>query len=454
MPSHSRSRITPKSQPQSADFSVSQNLSNSPFQFQDKRPESVIQRKIGEIANSKVSSGQRNDTGLPDSLKSGIEGLSGYALDDVRVHYNSNQPAQLQAHAFAQGNEIHLGPGQEKHLPHEAWHVVQQKQGRVKPTLQLKAGVDVNEDSGLEREADVMGGKALQRQVAHKSLQTGNTAQPVIQRIKSGYDIQLSPSMQHLVSGLQRNDAVDQSKVDKFVDALKRKQMDWYEDTTSTVLESNQWNKKDMENPFGGKAPMTVWQCPNCKQPTTYQGIHMGHITDWKLELKKAGVQNMQEALMVYNNLLNLRVECASCNVSHAFEHNQDGNFKDVPTQEDFLDVKEKHNWSIKEAKEKHKEFLKGYEGVNLDEYEKDEEFMDESPQEYPAEFSSVHLTSVGNMGAKSGLIHGSTLVTFTGENHPFFSHLQKVTIYFSDSQHLKPGEQYWLDPNKSKQTH
>jgi len=50
------------------------------------------------------------------------------------VHYNSDKPAQLQAHAYAQGTDIHLASGQEKHLPHEAWHVVQQKQGRVKPT--------------------------------------------------------------------------------------------------------------------------------------------------------------------------------------------------------------------------------------------------------------------------------------------------------------------------------
>lgn len=35
---------------------------------------------------------------------------------------------------YSQGTDIHIGPGQEKHLPHEAWHVVQQKQGRVKPT--------------------------------------------------------------------------------------------------------------------------------------------------------------------------------------------------------------------------------------------------------------------------------------------------------------------------------
>lgn len=59
-------------------------------------------------------------------------------MKDVKVNYNSDKPAQLQAHAYAQGNEIHIAPGQEKHLPHEAWHVAQQKQGRVKPTLQMK----------------------------------------------------------------------------------------------------------------------------------------------------------------------------------------------------------------------------------------------------------------------------------------------------------------------------
>jgi hypothetical protein len=101
-----------------------------------------------------------NTTGLPDSLKAGVENLSGYSLDDVKVHYSSAKPAQLQAHAYAQGAEIHLAPGQEKHLPHEAWHVVQQKQGRVRATMQLK-GVGVNDDSALEREADVMGERAM-----------------------------------------------------------------------------------------------------------------------------------------------------------------------------------------------------------------------------------------------------------------------------------------------------
>ena len=103
---------------------------------------------------------EANRTGLPDDLKTGIERLSGHALDGVRVHYNSAQPATVQAHAFAQGSDIHLAPGQERHLPHEAWHVVQQAQGRVPQTTEV-AGQPVNDDAGLEREADVMGRKAL-----------------------------------------------------------------------------------------------------------------------------------------------------------------------------------------------------------------------------------------------------------------------------------------------------
>ncbi|MCR8657693.1 eCIS core domain-containing protein [Paenibacillus endoradicis] len=101
-----------------------------------------------------------NNTELPEQLKTGIEALSGMAMDDVKVHYNSAQPKQLDALAYAQGNDIHLGPGQEQHLPHEAWHVVQQRQGRVKPTLQLK-GIDVNDNEQLEKEATVYGNRAL-----------------------------------------------------------------------------------------------------------------------------------------------------------------------------------------------------------------------------------------------------------------------------------------------------
>ncbi len=133
------------------------------FRFRpDENPRTAQLQSYHNIANSAAPvQRQAAQGGLPGQLKSGIESLSGLAMNDVRVHYNSSKPAQLQAHAYAQGTDIHIAPGQERHLPHEAWHVVQQKQGRVKPTLQLK-GIAVNDDSGLEREADVMGGRAMQ----------------------------------------------------------------------------------------------------------------------------------------------------------------------------------------------------------------------------------------------------------------------------------------------------
>lgn len=141
---------------------------------------------------------QRKSTatgGLPEQLKSGVEQLSGIALDHVRVHYNSPRPAQLQAHAYAQGSDIHLAPGQEKHLPHETWHVVQQAQGRVRPTLQMKQGIPVNDDSGLEREADRMGARAMQLRLP--AQESGPLRQPngdkIVQRIAVQISLEEKP---------------------------------------------------------------------------------------------------------------------------------------------------------------------------------------------------------------------------------------------------------------------
>lgn len=102
---------------------------------------------------------KKNETGMPDHLKAGIEDLSGFSMDDVRVHYNSDKPATVQALAYTQGTDIHVAPGQEQHLPHEAWHVAQQMAGRVEPTTEV-GGMPVNDNADLEREADVMGARA------------------------------------------------------------------------------------------------------------------------------------------------------------------------------------------------------------------------------------------------------------------------------------------------------
>jgi hypothetical protein len=111
--------------------------------------------------DSQIQSPRQNQTGLPDNLRAGIENLSGISMADVKVHFNSTKPSELQALAYTQGTDIYLGSGQEKHLAHEGWHVVQQKQGRVQPTMQAK-GKPMNSDRALEKEADIMGAKALQ----------------------------------------------------------------------------------------------------------------------------------------------------------------------------------------------------------------------------------------------------------------------------------------------------
>lgn len=122
-----------------------------------------LQRKVDLTNNAaqRAEAPRPNNTGMPDNLKSGIESLSGFSMDDVRVHYNSSKPATVQALAYTQGTDIHVAPGQEKHLPHEAWHVAQQMAGRVSPTTNIN-GMPVNDNAALEYEADVMGEKAVQ----------------------------------------------------------------------------------------------------------------------------------------------------------------------------------------------------------------------------------------------------------------------------------------------------
>ena len=121
-------------------------------------------QQLGDLAGNQAVATmfkrEPNRTGLPDHLKSGIERLSGVSLDDVRVHYSSPEPARYDALAFTRGSTIHVAPGQERHVAHEAWHTVQQKQGRVVATGRV-GDAPLNDDAALEREADVMGRRAL-----------------------------------------------------------------------------------------------------------------------------------------------------------------------------------------------------------------------------------------------------------------------------------------------------
>ena len=154
--------------------------------FDSSSQSESLQRKADMANNAaqRAEAPRPNNTGMPDNLKSGIESLSGFSMDDVRVHYNSSKPATVQALAYTQGTDIHVAPGQEKHLPHEAWHVAQQMAGRVSPTTNIN-GMPVNDNAALEHEADIMGEKAVQMKLDEsKTVQRATRWNGVVQRAK------------------------------------------------------------------------------------------------------------------------------------------------------------------------------------------------------------------------------------------------------------------------------
>jgi hypothetical protein len=377
-----------------------------------------------------------NNAGLPDNLKSGIETLSGISMDTVRVHYNSSQPAQLNAHAYAQGTDIHVAPGQEHHLPHEAWHVVQQAQGRVQPTMQMKGGTPVNDDKSLEHEADVMGAKALQI----KGGQNMGTRQLfghgiVAQRYKNkGY----APNLQGLEVPNSSKD-YEQYDPDNF-----ERPSGWYENTFEKLLEVA--NTKTVEDPFNEGRLIVLVQCAVTGQACTVDALDIGHKQDWKQYLALCQPETAREATNAYNDLNNLRLESASANRSHDFELGPSGHFKDIPGIDQF--------GSGKNAKKKQQDFMKEqYGGKNLDEYDTSDPFIDDSEYKKQTFAEVTPIWLANDEGVKSGNLtkfDGLTTVLITDSS---LGQYIKVKIIHTDCFDLKrfEGQEFWADQQNLK---
>ncbi len=155
-----------------------------------------------------------NRTGIPSQLKKEYETASGLSLDDVRVHYRSNEPSLLHSYAYTQGNQVHIAPGQERHLPHELGHVIQQKRGIVRPTMQYN-GLAINDQVSLERDAD---------SIPVRSASGGNTPYPLeythVVQAKGPY--QLEDLIKTLLYNLNQMEDIDTLKVaDQEFQAIK-----------------------------------------------------------------------------------------------------------------------------------------------------------------------------------------------------------------------------------------
>lgn len=98
-----------------------------------------------------TDSAQASPKRLPEPWKTRAETVSKLNLDDVRIYYDSAKPSEYGALAYARKNEIHMGPGTAERVPHELWHIVQQRQGRV---AAHGSNPPANEDRVLEQEAD------------------------------------------------------------------------------------------------------------------------------------------------------------------------------------------------------------------------------------------------------------------------------------------------------------
>ncbi|MGB9179566.1 MAG: hypothetical protein WCB68_10020 [Pyrinomonadaceae bacterium] len=167
---HSRAVANTFSREASATRSSEPNQFSALQERANHRPQALKVAQMQQMLNQSSRTRapvqmKENKTGMPDNLKAGLEHLSGLNLDDTKVEYNSSEPARFEANAITQGKKIYVAPGQEKHLGHEGWHRIQQMQGRVQATTQMH-GTAINDDSALEREADVMGAKAASLSVS------------------------------------------------------------------------------------------------------------------------------------------------------------------------------------------------------------------------------------------------------------------------------------------------
>jgi hypothetical protein len=126
-----------------------------------------VQRKAGGAPGAgaldlPTSGGQP----LPEAVRAKMERAFRADFSAVRV-FEGPEAAAVGALAFTRGTNLFFAPGQyrpetakgQELLGHELAHVVQQAAGRVQATQQAK-GVAINEDHGLEHEADVLGARA------------------------------------------------------------------------------------------------------------------------------------------------------------------------------------------------------------------------------------------------------------------------------------------------------
>jgi hypothetical protein len=168
---------------------------------------------------------------LAAPVRHDMERSLGADFSGVRVHEGPHAPA-LGALAFATGNDLHFAPGRfdtsstdgRSLLGHELAHVVQQREGRVAAPGQGK-GLPINDDDGLEREADAWGAAAARGEIARQGafIASDGGRGPVQRKTEVGLVKDVAPTSM-TIEVLQQ--VLVQNGVEKFFELLQ-KLMTW-----------------------------------------------------------------------------------------------------------------------------------------------------------------------------------------------------------------------------------
>ncbi len=170
---------------------------------------------------------------LPNPIRSKFEGAFKTDFSDVRIH-EGREADSIGAVAYTRGAHLHFAPGKynplsqsgQQLLGHELTHVVQQRAGQV--AVPQGKGTPINNDSKLEKEADVQGAKAAQDkqvQVGGVGLGLQRKATPEMGQVLQCNEEERKPRFHMDASGVahEHPNFLDNETKDSLKQKLKRK---------------------------------------------------------------------------------------------------------------------------------------------------------------------------------------------------------------------------------------
>ena len=137
-----------------------------------------------------------NATGIPDNLKAAVEYMSGYSLDHLRVHYNSDKPEMLGMSTYTENEHVYVATGAEDFLARELWRVTEQLSADAEVIQKDKAKAEKEKEEIEQTDSTYfeVEDAAVQGELA-KKLAEQDIIEKVKQEIHTGQDLQSTEAL-------------------------------------------------------------------------------------------------------------------------------------------------------------------------------------------------------------------------------------------------------------------